>query len=380
MNAQWAKLLQALREPEAMRGFDAPTWDLVLRQALPTGLIGRLGLQAKDRGFLHELPRPVWQAMESMLSYVERQRLAVEWELTHLQVLFEGFAGPVLLLKGAAYVAADLSAARGRMFSDIDLLVPRALLENAELRLRSGGWFSAVDNPYDERYYRQWMHELPPMLQGRRGTALDLHHRLLPQTARIQTPPEPLLAASRSLPGRAPFAVPEPMDLVLHSACHLFHEGEGSHLLRDLSDIDTLLRVEMALQGEALWPRLIERSLELNLQRPLFYALRFAQRLLALPVPEAVSELLPVPPRWQKPLMDALFVRAFSMAHTPSRLRGSGMAALALYVRGHALRMPLPLLIPHLVRKAVMGWQEAKEEEEPSPAGPEQADTRADLR
>ena len=37
---------------------------------------------------------------------------------------------------------------------------------------------------YDQRYYREWMHELPPLLHVRRQTALDVHHAIAPETAR----------------------------------------------------------------------------------------------------------------------------------------------------------------------------------------------------
>jgi hypothetical protein len=56
--------------------------------------------------------------------------------------------------------------------------------------------------------------------------------------------------------------------------------------------------------------------------------------------------------RASQPLLDAAYRRALRPPHDSCRLPGQGMAELALYVRAHWLRMPLPLLARHLGRKA----------------------------
>lgn len=49
----------------------------------------------------------------------------------------------LILLKGTAYVAAGLPAARGRLFSDIDILVPKTALADVESLLILHGWASS---------------------------------------------------------------------------------------------------------------------------------------------------------------------------------------------------------------------------------------------
>jgi hypothetical protein len=88
------------------------------------------------------------------------------------------------VLKGAAYVAAGLPAAAGRLFNDIDLLVPREQLPQAESALMLAGWHASGLSEYDKRYYRRWMHEIPPLQHVQRDTVIDLHHAILPETAR----------------------------------------------------------------------------------------------------------------------------------------------------------------------------------------------------
>ena len=267
----------------------------------------------------------------------------------------------MLLLKGAAYAAAGLPPAAGRLFGDIDLLVPKAQIDAAEAALTLEGWAASHHSAYDERYYRQWMHELPPMTHIRRRTVLDLHHNILPETARIQSRPDLILATAEVLPEYPRFSIPAPTDLVLHSATHLFHEGEWQHGLRDLVDLDSLLRAREDEPG--FWDALLTRAAVLNLGRPLFYGLRYCQRLLSTPLPPDLPGRCPDRPSPRAAaLMDALFIPAFATAHHSCRLHGSGFAASALYVRSHWLRMPLRLLLPHLAYKAWAGATEGLRE------------------
>ena len=64
-----------------------------------------------------------------------------------------------------------------------------------------GGWATTHHDPYDQRYYRRWMHELPPMLHIRRMTLLDVHHAIVPATADLKP-------SSEALAGGTPFRCP----------------------------------------------------------------------------------------------------------------------------------------------------------------------------
>jgi hypothetical protein len=141
-------------------------------------------------------------------------------------------------------------------------------------------------------------------------------------------------------------------DRILHSAAHLFHDGELPHGLRDLTDLDLLLRHEAA--APRFWARLVARATELQLGRSLFYALRYAQRFLDTPVPADVWEgLRPVAPTpGLLRLMDSMFSRALAPAHPSCDDALSPLARQAAYIRAHWLRMPSHLLLPHLFHKA----------------------------
>jgi hypothetical protein len=351
MNRRCADLLAILRAPERMTGLSLAAWDRLLPQAAAAGLLARLAVLAEDLGLTDALPPPVRPHLRAALTLAARQRRAVAWEARQLDAALAATGMPVLLLKGAAYVLGELPPARGRLFADIDILVPKAQLGLAEAQLMLHGWHATQHSDYDQRYYRQWMHELPPMTHIRRQSHLDVHHDLLPETARRKTQPERVIEAAQPLAGYRCLHLPCLEDLVLHSATHLFHEGEWGHALRDLTDLDALLR--LGLQREGWWRDLLGRARQLDLDYPLALALRYARRLLATPVPqEVLAEAARTSNRLAWPLRDALFLRGFSAAHADCGLPGTAFAAFLLYVRAHWLRMPLHLLLPHLLYKA----------------------------
>jgi hypothetical protein len=214
------------------------------------------------------------------------------------------------------------------------------------------GWMSMHHDAYDQRYYRTWMHELPPMRHVQRRSVLDVHHNILPETARLSPNATKLLETIRPLPQSSLYVL-SPVDMVLHSATHLFFDGELEHGLRDLLDLDALLRHFGHRQD--FWFALTERANDLGLVRPLYYALRYTQRFLETPVPDVVTRRVRKggPKGAVRLIMDSLFGHGLSPHHSSCNTRLSGTARWMLYVRSHYLRMPLRLLIPHLVRKAV---------------------------
>ena len=199
------------------------------------------------------------------------------------------------------------------------------------------------------------MHEIPALRHIHRGSVLDVHHSVVPPTAGYGLDVRKMLDAVVPLPGRAGVFVLSDVDMVLHSAVHLMHEGELEMGFRGLVDIDALVN-EFALADAAFWERLSERAISLNLQRAVFLALRYTQRLLGTAVPPTCLERLHRAANglgvrrlgW----LDALYARGLRPVHPSLDDRYSGWARRALYVRSHWLRMPPHLLVPHLLRKA----------------------------
>lgn len=349
--------IEALSRPAGdFADWGAVQWTRFFQQARSAGLLGRAG--DRLRGLWPADRAAPWpESLEGHLAAAARlmqaQRAEVERELGHIAHALDGLGAPVVVLKGAAYLAAGLPPGASRMFSDIDILVPKAALAEAESRLMLHGWMTTHDNAYDQRYYREWMHELPPMQHVRRGTALDLHHNILPPTARLKPDGQLLVDAAVPLPERPGLYVLGRADMALHCMTHLFMNEEMSHALRDLSDLDLLLRHFGSDAG--FWDELLERATRLDLQRPLHYGIRHATRLLDTPVPAFVlehsSRLSPTAPL--RALMDAIWRRALRCPHASAALTGTAAALFSLYLRGHWLRMPPWLLTRHLTIKAL---------------------------
>lgn len=349
MNAAYQRLLTALHQPETMASLSDPEWDALLRHSRSASLLSRLALDIQACQGWDVLPLRVRQHMRAAAFVAERQIRAVRWEVHKVHEALGHMDIPIVLLKGAAYVMDDLPPSRGRLFGDIDLLVPRDRLGDVEMQLRLHGWHGTHHDSYDQRYYREWMHEIPPITHINRGSTLDVHHNILPLTARLKPRADDLLTTVRPIPGYSNLYRLGDADLVLHSATHLFHEGEWAHGLRDLVDLDALLR-HFASKPEFM-KTLLARADTLDLQKPLQYALHCTQALLHTPASEC--ELVSSPRKRANILTTRLFMHGFSSAHPELTAPGVQLALFGLYLRSHWLRMPLHQLLPHLLHKAL---------------------------
>ena len=340
----------ALREPASVTELNLGEWDLLVRQARHANLFARIGSILDDLDLIATIPPRPRAHLEAARVMAQKQQQAIRWEVRCIQRALVDTGVPVILLKGAAYVMAELPPARGRLFGDIDILVPRDSLPAVEAALMLHGWATTVLDAYDQRYYRTWMHELPPLQHMQRQTVIDVHHAILPETARFHPNSASLIAAACTTQNSVTLKVLAPADMVLHSATHLFC-GEIEKGLRDLVDLDSLLRHFGTVP--LFWETLSERAVAQDLTRPLFYALRYTTQILGTPVPEsAMQNRINPPSHLLLILMDALFTRAFRPDHPSCRLRFTRVARWLLYLRSHWLRMPPWLLARHLWHKA----------------------------
>jgi hypothetical protein len=350
-----ARLLPRLAaRPEACATLSLSQWDLVLRQAMRAGIVARLCFQLDELGLLQAVPERPRRLLESSRMLALKHRRDVRWEVDCVQRVLAASGIPITLLKGAAYVMADLPPARGRLFADIDFMVARESIGEVEQILLDADWVPEVTDAYDQRYYRRWTHQIPPLQHSRRSTVLDVHHTIVPPVARSPVAAEVLAAESLPLAGNGQLRILAPADMVLHSAVHLFNEGEFDRGLRDLLDLSDLLR-HFGTQPE-FWEKLAARAETLGLTGPLFLTLRYLDHLLEFPLPAPAREAARrcQPPPLATRCLDVLFLRALLPNHYSCDDWFTGTARWLLYVRAHYLRMPLPLLMPHLLRKSLI--------------------------
>jgi hypothetical protein len=352
-NEDAARLLRLLAAPGTHADLTLAQWDRVVRTGRASRLLAALWLRLVDAGLLDEVPVRVRAHLLSEAAVARyRKQLALR-QLRELETLLRPLSIPVVLLKGAAYIAQGLRMADGRTLSDVDLLVPKEHLSVVESRLVQAGWAFAEVDAHDDRYYREWSHELPPLRFPGSPLELDLHHGILPPIARVTVDSAALLATSRPIAGSF-FRVLAPEDQVLHACVHLFADSDLADRLRDIADIDALIHA-FATGGD-FWERLCRRALALGLGRSLWYGLRYGCRYLGTPTPEQASRSLDgvAPSERVTASMDWIVARALPAApldrRVPLSVRAARTLALARYFW---MRMPVPILLRHALAKGL---------------------------
>lgn len=345
-------LIRYLRDPECSVAFSSSDWERLLRAARHGCLSSRVAWLAKRDGLLKRVPAKIEFHLESALRVAASQAISVNWEVIQIQKALAESAIPIVLLKGAAYIMGRFESSHGRLMSDIDIMVPRHRLADAEKALCGHGWFPTKINTYDQRYYREWMHELPPMQHLGRGTTIDVHHTILPPTALLKPDVDKLWKSVSAVADGNNVFVLSPVDMVLHSATHLFHDGELEHGLRDLVDMDALIGQFSGQPG--FFEALVERAEELDLGRPLHYALKYCGVFLRTPIPEQIVSRVAAHGNRSitiRAIMDVVVLESIGNILQDRPGIRSHVSQFAMYLRSHYLRMPMHLLLPHLLRK-----------------------------
>lgn len=344
-------------------------WARLFSQARRARLLGRVATWLQDQGWTDAAPPEARVHLHNALRMVARQRQAARWEVDCISRAIGHLPTPIVLLKGAAYVLADLPPGRSRRFGDIDILVAAGQLAAVEAALAAHGWAALSLEPYDDRYYRVHSHELPPLRHAERGSVLDVHHAITQPGSRFAVDSGPLLAAARPLPGLPRLSVLAPEDMVLHAAAHLMQEGDFSRGLRDLLDLRDLLVTFGREPG--FWPALAERAVALRLAEPLQDVLGPLQHTLGLALPDGLGPALAraSPRSLRRRVMARLLRIALRPDHPDADGPATATVRLALYVRSHLLRMPLRRALPHLLHKAWLRRRRPADDPAPDGAG-----------
>jgi len=313
-------LARALRTPGNTLALDGEGWTALIAIARAEQMIGTLAFRLEGL----PLPETVDRILADARASAEQGRIAALWEAEAARRALAPIGVPLVLLKGTAFVAARLRAGEGRSIGDLDILVARATLDAVEAALLEVGWEWVKPDPYDDAYFRQWMHELPPLIHRERDRMIDVHHTILPLTARITPDAAALLAASIEVaPGL--FAL-SPSDMLVHAAAHLFADGDLAGGMRNLWDVHCLVE-EFGTKG------LEERAAHHGLAREVARALRLAVALYG-----DGATLNPA---------DRLYLRRLTARDGWGRATRP-VTRFGFYVRSHWLRMPPAMLARHL--------------------------------
>jgi hypothetical protein len=330
-------LVRALRDPAGTATLDGDGWTALITMARGEQLIGTLAERLEGQ--------TVSGAIAAILSdarmNAQAQRRSALWEAQCAARALADYSGKIVLMKGTAYVAAGLKAGEGRHIGDLDIMVAREDLGIVEaLLLAKGGWEWVKEDAYDDAYYRDHMHELPPMIHKERDRMIDVHHTILPLTARPRPDATAMLADAVELEDG--LFILSPADMVIHCATHLIADGDLAGGLRNLWDLHCLLS---EFGKPVFWRALRDRAGHHGLWPDVLRAARLAHRLYRTDIPAS----------WRHSAMtDRLFIRRLTARDGWGRSTRK-ITRLIFYIRSHGLRMPPLMLARHLWTK----WRKA---------------------
>lgn len=344
MNNVVSQLISLLKGEQVHNDYSLSDWLKLIALCRQLGLLAVLAEKVSLRSVSPTILSRINPHILSARLQVLNQQKSVKW---HVEKLIENNPDNIsfLVLKGAAYLFADKNVAVGRTMSDADILVTKASLDKAEFWLFLNGYVAINEDEYDDFYYRQWMHELPPFVNINGGLTLDLHHNLLPITSKRFI--EPNLLFDEATEVKPNFYIPCDADLIVHSAVHLLQDSVFHRTLRDLNDLYHLT-TEYSLQYSSL-STLIERAKTLRLERDVAKILSLLNavfhRVLSPNESEFVESCLGRSLLWR--LEKRCYITMLTQPLLSEWTLKHHLSSWALFVKSHLIKMPITLLIKH---------------------------------
>jgi hypothetical protein len=232
--------LQFFRSPEHYAANAGATdWTQLLTELRKHGLLAKAYFKLYQCEGYPQIPLAVRRQLGSGARYAAKQQQSLFAELMQLEMLVQQAEHPCLLLKGAAYRALALPVSFGRLFSDIDVLVPAAFFTKFKNRLFFKGFYEPELPEYDRQYYLRWSHQHPPLQHFDRDTVIDLHHQIFPAASATKINIERFFLQAEEVAGSA-FKVPCLEHMFIHASVHLFWQEETHRSLKDIIDLNEL--------------------------------------------------------------------------------------------------------------------------------------------
>lgn len=311
-------------------------WTQLVHQCREQALLGSAYQQL--RPVAGRIPSQILAHFESGQTYADKQYHSLINELLQLEPVFSGAAYPVVLVKGVAYRLHQMPFAKGRVFSDLDLLVHADNMTDAVTRLQAAGFMDSTDHEYDRNYYLQWSHQHPPLRHFTRGSEVDLHHTIFFARSHVQVNITAFIGHAQPI-ANSVFSLPSPADMFVHACLHLFYQEESHKITKDLIDLWGIY--QSVTNKEQL---LVAANLT-NKPKVVGYALHTLQRLFSVPLCSDEQQFI----EQHTNRFELWFISILLDGLTK---QGSHkVARLYWTIRGHLIKMPWHLLLYHLAAK-----------------------------
>lgn len=260
-------------------------WDEVIPFANHCELLPQLTAKLVSHESSETLPVGVQTRLQREDQINRFYEMTHTFELDELARLLGERCTRLVLLKGGAYSRSGQAWARGRRSTDVDLLVRENELDTVAETLSSNGYVTDDElTERDQRYYRRWLHELPPLKHSYRLIEIDVHFRLLPLGDPKTFPVDDLIDRSVAIPSTKYYWL-DPIHRVIHACTNLAHIGEARRALRDLWDTRFLVEGEY-LTCPIDWQQLGDEVRSLGLEREVSTVLLLGQELVDLTIPD----------------------------------------------------------------------------------------------
>lgn len=338
-------LVDIIKSPALLAHFSLAQWNDLVFILRREKLLARVYLLLDEQSLTHVIPQPALRHFSNAVRMSKKQALVARKEAENLTASLANKARYLVFLKGAAYSLSNSPAALGRIYSDIDIIVPKKNLKGIEEFLTVFGWYSEELDDYDEHYYRQWAHEIPPMCHSSRGTVLDIHHNLVPPVSGKHIDIEKFIDSySENIDG---VVVLREAAKFFHSAIHLFFNDDMTSAFRDMTDLYLMSKS----QPPSFFEELLYIIDNYGFEKECMLALYFLQTRYEVVFPECVlirlDEFKQKANRWEL----ALLARLIEPKH---KLLVQGESQLLQFIgemRGHWLKMPVYVLVYHTSMK-----------------------------
>jgi hypothetical protein len=228
---------------------------------------------------------------------------------------------PVILLKGAALVGTVYPEAGLRPMGDVDLLVPRPRLDDAQVVVQRTG-YAPMEEGRDERW--AFHQHLPRLVGTEHSVAIEIHGHVVRLDGPVAFDIQDFWDRSqRSTSTTAPARELAAEDMVLHLCLSFFRDRlfHSRGALRQLCDIAEVVR-----QRSIRWDAVVDRSRSYGIAGPVACSLRLSAMLLEAPLPAWVAPAL-------SPNMADLQLATFARRRVMPTTRWHSRALLTLHGR-----------------------------------------------
>lgn len=337
-------LFQFFASPNCVNDFSQTDWQQFVWQAYKTGCVSRVLAYLEEHQLETQVPHSLVWHFTSAKRMKSAQQRDFTFTLSKLAKHLAAYKGDVILLKGAAYaVDTKGKVGQGRLFSDVDIYVDKTDLNTVEQVLVWSGWkYDEEKSDYDINYYRNWMHELPPLANSSVPLMLDLHHHLVPIISRQHFDMQKL-AQQTIASEHERFRVLNPEAQLIHTALHMLTNDDMNNISRDLLDF---LFIYRSHKSQAFDSRLLNLADESGTHNHVLRALNMLRLFFAEEMSAELSERIARRGNLEK-WVDARYQQVFLSRVLDKDPGSNNISLFLMWLRAHYLKMPTWVLIKH---------------------------------